>query len=599
VGVLVNHPPRMRRIAWLAVLAACGDPSSEATPPDAAGPDAPVAPVFRNAVSMPDDQLAHEALTTLTTSCESCHGITRQRIRYWRALSDTAMGNCLTDLAVADDGSARKMIDCTRAMPDVPTADFETKKLGIYATALQLPWFKFTFERAYGEEGAGKLADYDNAVGMPKSGAHFTQEQFDIVAEWFARGVPNLDEELGPDPAPSTCTPGISADVSSHVATMATSGWRAVNRQNMMAMYGCGSATDPKDCLTSEPLASTQPWGVGWDINGRGNARILNDVTYHSAFWTRSSPDGRFVGHGVADVEGSYIVDLQRGATVTVATQYDPAFFPDNSGFVFQGGQRNVCGISVLTSNPTTISMTEAACSRITTIGLYEHVGRGLGGGDFFAIDGQFESDDGGKEPTFGQPAASFTTTGFTDFTPMIFDGTKYVTKQRVRVLTPFEGDTVLSPSARLEMTRVAGPNEKQLGYVLRKVNATQTGSGYTITAPEIARYCLAGGKPGFSYDERWVAFHKYITNSDADAQELGFSGKSDPGFADYAASGTANLYLMDLRTGVPVRITDMGPGQYALFPHFRSDGWIYFQVRDINTNHEYTIAHDAALIAE
>ena len=26
-----------------------------------------------------------------------------------------------------------------------------------------------------------------------------------------------------------------------------------------------------------------------------------------------------------------------------------------------------------------------------------------------------------------------------------------------------------------------------------------------------------------------------------------------------------------------------MKPGQYALFPHFRSDGWIYFLVRDKN----------------
>jgi hypothetical protein len=588
----------MRHLALVAVLAGCGDPGSDhATPPDAS-PDAPIAPVFRNAVATPDDQLAKEALGILAT-CENCHGMTKQRVRYWRALSDTAMGNCLTDLAVSDEASARKMIDCTRAMPDVPTADFETKKLGIYATATHLPWFQFTFWRAYGDEGAARLADLTSAVGMPKGGPHLTQEQFDVIAEWFARGVPLLDEELGPDPAPSTCTPGISADVSTHVTAMATTGWRAVNRTNLMAMYGCGSAADPRDCLASEPLASTQSYGATWDIADRGTARVLHEVTYKSAFWTRSSPDGRFVGHGVANVEGSNIVDLQRDATVSVDSQYDPAFFPDNSGFVFQGGPRNVCGISVLTSNPTSVSMTEAACSRIVTIGLYEHVGRGLNGGDFFAIDGQFESDDGGKEPTFGQPAASFTINGFTDFTPMIFDGTRFVTKQRVRVLTPFEGDTVLSPSARLELTRVAGPNEKQLGYVLRKVVATPSGSTYTITAPEIARYCFAGGKPGFSYDERWIAFHRYITNTDADAQELGFTGKSDPGFAAYAAQGAANLYLMDLRTGTPVRFTNMAPGQYALFPHFRSDGWIYAQVRDLNTEHEYTIAHDAALLAE
>ena len=61
----------------------------------------------------------------------------------------------------------------------------------------------------------------------------------------------------------------------------------------------------------------------------------------------------------------------------------------------------------------------------------------------------------------------------------------------------------------------------------------------------------------------------------------------------------------MDIRTGVPVRITNMRPGQYALFPHFRSDGWIYADVRDDNIHvsdglaHEYMVASDAALLAE
>jgi hypothetical protein len=42
-----------------------------------------------------------------------------------------------------------------------------------------------------------------------------------------------------------------------------------------------------------------------------------------------------------------------------------------------------------------------------------------------------------------------------------------------------------------------------------------------------------------------------------------------------------------------------MRPGQYALFPHFRSDGWIYAAVRDPAAGHEYMVASDAALIAE
>jgi hypothetical protein len=572
----------MKRYLVVIAVAACGNPGSAETPPDAA-PDAAVAPVFRNPVSLPDDQLALQSLQILgahvegaSQECGGCHGLTRQRIRYWRALSDTTMTSCLTDLSVADQASALQMISCARTMPDTPTSDFVTKKLGIYAIATRLPWFQFAFWRAYGDNAETELAAFNNQVAMPKGDTipPLTQEQFDVVAEWFARGLPLLDETLPADPAPSTCTPGISSDVAAHVSTMATQGWRAVNRGTMMAMYGCGTATDPKECLADKPLASSQSFGEGWDV-GTAKFRLLHDVTYESSYWTRSSPDGRFIAHGVSNVSGSYIYDLQRDANVSIATQYDPAFFPDNSGFVFQGGTRNVCGISVLTSNPASIAMTETACSKISTIGLYEHVGQGLGGGDYFGIDSQFVSDDGGKEMTNGDPEADFTTNGYTDFTPMIFDGTKYVTKGRIHVAQPFEGDSTLSPSARLEMTRVAGPNSKQIGYVLHKVVATPAGANYTISTPEIARYCISGGKPGFSYDERWIAFHHY------------------------EGDGTANLYLMDLRTGTPVKISNMSPGQYALYPHFRSDGWIYAQVRDLNTGHEYTVATDAALLAE
>jgi hypothetical protein len=558
----------MHRFWVVIAIAACGNPHAADPMVDAQTVDAAVAPVFRNPVALPDDELAKQSLEILK-ECSGCHGITRQRVRYWRALSDTAMGSCLTDLGLPDQTAAQKTIDCARAMPDVAVSDFRTSKLGIYSTATHLPWFQFAFWRAYGDGAATPLTQFQEQLGMPKQGTPLTQEQFDILAEWFTRGVPKLDETLPNDPAPSTCTPGISAAVGSHVTTMATQGWRAVNRDNMMAMFGCGTATDPKQCLAD---FARKP---EWEVAGHGAIRQLKEVTYETSYWTRGSPDGRFVGHGVANVQGSYIQDLQRNAVVSIATQYDPAFFPDNSGFVFQGGTRNVCGISVLTSNPTNITMTEAACSKISTIGLYEHVGRGLGGGDFFAIDSQFVSDDSGKEQTTSDPDASFTSQGYTDFTPMIFDGTKYVTKQRVRVLQPFEGDAVLSPSAQLEITRVSGPNERQLGYVLRKVVATPSGTTYTISTPEIARYCISGGKPGFSYDERWVTFHHYETN------------------------GSANLYVMDLRTGNPIRITNMPAGQYALYPHFRSDGWIYAQVRDTATGHEITIASDAALLLE
>ena len=45
-------------------------------------------------------------------------------------------------------------------------------------------------------------------------------------------------------------------------------------------------------------------------------------------------------------------------------------------------------------------------------------------------------------------------------------------------------------------------------------------------------------------------------------------------------------------------RISAMQPGQYALYPHFRSDNWIYFVVRTLDGT-ELFAASDAALWLE
>jgi len=564
--------------AWLLVLvvAACGD--NVRLQPDG-NHDASLVPALRNPVDLSDDQLAKQSLAILgaatSTKCAACHGLTRQTIHYWRAQSDRALSECLTDLAISDDTNARAMLDCARVVPSSPASDFSATKLGIYAAATHLPWFQFAATRGYGDGAEPVLAQLRMQAGMPRGDrTPLAQEELDIVAEWFARGVPRLDANLSADPPPTTCTPGISSAVGAHVTAMATTGWRAINKTNALAMYGCGSATDPRDCLTSEPLASDQPYGIGWDVPNVGVIRVLHDATYVSQFWTRGSPDGRFIAHGVDTVMGSYVQDLARDVQVPIAGEWDPAFFPDNSGFSYQGSLRNTCAMSVLTSNPSSVTMTEAGCARILTLGQYQHMAAAVGG-DYFAADSQYVGDDGGKVETVADPFASFTVAANVDITPMIFDGTTFVPKPYVRIGTPFEGDVAMSPSARLLISRVAGPGDLQLGYVLRRLDATPSGDSYAFNAPEIARYCVNGGKPAFSYDERWITFHHY-----------------EP-------YGAANLFLMDLTTGTVTRITDMPTGQYALFPHFRSDGWIYAQVRDAAAGHEYTIATDAALVAE
>jgi hypothetical protein len=339
----------MRRALLLVIALGCSetaDPQAELNASYDQGaplpiPD-PVVPLFRYPVGTSDSQLALDALRILganvpgraTNSCNSCHSLTRQQLRYWRALSDTAMSTCLTDLDVQSPESARNMIECLRSMPSVPQSDFLTRNLGVYSSAVKLPWFDFTVRYGYGEtDGKARtiLRELTNDVAMPRgtSVPALSQPDFDIVAEWFVRGLPRLEETLPQDPAPTTCVNSISADVGAHVTAMQTQGWRARNTSNMLRSFGCGSSTDPRQCLTSMPYGSAQSYGGGWDLPGMGRARVLADVSYRTSYWTRSSADGRFIAHGVTSVAGSYIIDLQRGgALVTVNnTAYFSYFF--------------------------------------------------------------------------------------------------------------------------------------------------------------------------------------------------------------------------------------------------------------------------------
>jgi hypothetical protein len=170
----------------------------------------------------------------------------------------------------------------------------------------------------------------------------------------------------------------------------------------------------------------------------------------------------------------------------------------------------------------------------------------------------------------------------------MIYDGSRYVPRATISVATPYEGDTVISPSSKLLISRT------ESGFALRQLLATPVGDGYAVTVPAVGRYCVRGGKPGFSYDERYIVYHHYVEA--ADWQALGYASATDPGFLELRNLGAANLFLLDLTTGVERRITTMNPGQYALFPHFRSDGWIYAIVRDNNRSREVIMASDAAL---
>ena len=496
---------------------------------------------------------------------------------------------------------AKEVVDCFRLDPSRSDSPFVPGKIGIYAAAAHLGWFQDTFKSAYPAGDNGNTTDtwaleygkFRSRSSMPK-GNHprFEQGQFDIIAEWFARGLPRLSSYIAADTGPTACTQSISSAVSVHANQMATQGWSTLNRQAGLNMYGCGSATDPRQCLTSVPNASSKSYGAGW--TKFGTLRVLRELAFNTYYWMRSSPDGRFVANGATGGDGGVISDLQSNKDIRVKAAYDPGFFPDNKGWIFQGTPigAGFCQMGLLTSNPDRIDFSEAQCGSVDSISLYQHLGQGLGGGDYFVINSQFTSDNPSGAVTH-DPSAGFATSAQLKITSMVFDGTHYVGKPPATAASPFEGDSVLSPSTKLVVSRF-GNEGNQLGYVLRKITATPSGSSYSISTQEIGRYCVQGAKPAISFDERYMVVHHYVGPNDY--ADLGYSSANDPAFQAILAKGSSNILVIDLVTGARTRVTTMKAGQYALFPHFRSDGWFYFLVRDKNTNKEYVMASDAAL---
>ena len=556
-------------------------------------------PLLRYPVTLTDAELASQAAALLgeggSKNCDRCHAISRDRLRSWGTLSNAAVTRCLGDTMPTTQPAAQTIVDCFRDVPAEPTSAWHPQALGVYATAAYLPWFEYVFTTAYPTTGAAELAAFQDQVAMPRSDTgRLTQGEFDVVAEWFARGLPQLDAVIPADPPVTTCQTNITPDVASHVTAMATQGWRAGNLEAGILMHGCGAASG-RACLTGYNESAVNPWSMGWTATMPDTVlRLLYEYDYSSSYWTRSSADGRFVSHGGARTASSTyrstIIDLAWSREVPAAALYDPGFFPDNSGFALQGGSAKFCEQSLLLGLPTMVSFTEPQCRTTNAVGLYQHLGAARGG-DYWTVDGQFTNDNGGHNVTSSDPSSGFGSTASIDLVPLVHTGSQFVPQAAIRKMLPREGDVVLSPTAKLLVSRVNG------SFVLRKVVATPSGGSYLIDVPEIARYCLRGGKPGLSFDDRWMTYHHYVEAGDW--AELGYASADDPGFVALRASGAANIYLVDLRIGTRMRVTTMNPGQYALYPYFRSDGWIYFIVRDNNRGVENIVASDAALALE
>ncbi|MFO0738975.1 MAG: hypothetical protein U0270_23975 [Labilithrix sp.] len=531
-------------------------------------------------------QLAQDAKDVISgknAHCNQCHTASRSDVRRWADNMFNVAYSCFNNppLGPADQ------VACMSDDKNNPQATFSPARLGLFAAGGAL--LQDTFMKA--DPTGARWSAFQNAAMPAGDGVPaMTADEFQKVVNWVFRGMPGFNEVFGGPPEPEECVPSITPELQQHVAAMRTQGWGAKLADQATPMWGCGAETDAKECMKSLP-AVTEPWAAP---GVEQTMRVLRDLP-RTSYWVRSSADGRFVGYG--QFTSAAVIDLNKPAgtpPIQVDARYDPAFFPNNDGVSFAGtdlssntpGPIKVCKQSALIAaanmQTPTLTLKEAGCTSIID-SVYQSVGASLDGAAFWMSNGAHVNDDGGNQIT--APLDGFEQESITQLTPMVNDGIGFKPQKMIELSTPLEGDQIFSPSSQILITRF-GAKPGHQGYTLRKITTKvdATTGAVTMDAKVVGKICGGGAKAMMSFDERYVVTHRY-----ADPQPATTDGGKPVSHAD--------IYVTDLVTGEVFPITHMGDNQYALYPHFRADGWLYFLVRDMNgTGKETLVATDVVL---
>jgi hypothetical protein len=393
--------------------------------------------------------------------------------------------------------------------------------------------------------------------------------------------------------------------------------WSRKNVENQLSMFACpdqrnGAYNPAVDCFKSfgQPvdIAAAQSSG-----DGESPFRILSlrDMPSETYYWMRVSPDGRFVGTGSTEdldpagggFEG-FIDDLATpNRRILIRAKYDPGFTPDNEWFMYQGAngdhaQAAFCRMSALSTlnkitplPPVCLGKTEKDGSHIH---LYQSIGADPEGGPYVIAQGGWENDNGGNSASGGRLVFNtnpLVKQGKNNLNLFVFDGAASGLAETMTFMN--EGDWVVSPSTRLVVGRYGQGSSQQHGYRIHLLNVQADGAkkaGYSVSQKVVGEICnvepesrlpwFRGGKVQISLDDRFMGTHKYNTSEGSDL-----------------ADGSADILLYDTLTGNSMQVTNMPKGMYALYPSWRSDGWVYFLVRDRRTNagKDYVAATNAA----
>ena len=597
------------------------------------GSDASSAEDAINVDSLSQEQLARRALQIMGAeatppapgeqkACQNagCHNINPISLKQWKTEFDAA------NAMLAGDGTAEAKINKMRQDARNPETVFDPSRISIMAAGVHLGTTAQVDPTRHKRTLAqGKMFDklfagkpelytaFKARMLMPVKAPwpRLTPTQYETILKWFADGMPKLNEVILENP-PSTCTESFEG-LKAHASAVKSENWSSLNKGRRMPNFACPpDANSATQCFKQQrggkdifPTSEADPTTKGW-AQDASTVRVLREFKFPNSFWMRTSADGRFVATGGGDIGGAQAVDLKAtldGAPprdIGLNASYDPDFYPDNSGFMFQGqGPAKYCSQSLLEKASTTlVNFNEPECSNFSSAdGLYQTVGQILGDNnlsDRFILISSWKGDSGSYTAEARDTVSRAGKDSNVRIYTAVADGNdgKYKVSDSIKTFdTPYLGDTMMGRSGRIIGSRIAGASGN-LGYQIDSIlKYNEDGSyGFTPERETLGTVCMQGNKANLSFDERFLVTHHYNEPTDYDA--------ADPQIAKYKALGSADVIIADFVTGKKVKIAKLNPGQFGLYAHFRSDGWAYFLVVDRNVNKYYIVASDWAVRA-
>jgi hypothetical protein len=603
-----------------AAIAACSSPSDDGNV---------------SVQDLSDSDLAKEALKIMgapqvprppgdQSSCSftGCHSINTVTLKGWQDQFRAAQE------VLDSNRSNEEKINYFRQNPSDPRTGFTPERIGILTAGAHFVPGVHVREATHPEtfKQAKKIADI--FAGQDELYAEFRKEmlmpvlpeyprltatQYEAVLTWFKKGLPHMNDIIQEN-RPTACMDDF-ARLKERTIRVKNETWATKNFSNRVPMFACPppnpeAPESATACFTQQrdgkdifPKAVDEGFSRTWPLDG-SNIRIMREFTAPNSFWVRTSADGRFIATGGGRTGGAQAMDLQatldgQSRDIGLQASYDPDFWPDNKAFMFQGGTK-FCAQSLLEKAATRlVTFSEPECSNLSSAsGLYQTVGQVVGDNsisDRFILysiwagdSGQYSASARDTEPRGGDDSAINIFTAVARGND-VEEGYQ-VTGGASTVKTPYRGDTMMARSGKLIGSRWAYGQDtngkRPTGYALETLERRREGSGYKFDLETVGNVCIKGNKANISFDERFLATHHYNEPED-------FGQTDDP---EYRNKGSADVTVVDFVTGKKQVVTKMAPGQFALYAHFRSDGWLYFLVVDHNTQKYYAVASDWAI---